>query len=263
MQSLLSIEWLKIRKYRTFWVLIGFFAFLLPFWNYQIANGVIHMGPPGMNILSQAYSFPSVWSNFGWWGSVFVLFLAILVITLTCNEFTFKTHRQNVIDGWSRLSFFHAKVLLVLALSIATTLFLFITGGVFGTIVSGSANDIFSDIKIVGYFFLLILNYLGAALLIALWIRRSGLAISLFLLYALIIEIAISSLVNHYSGTKYGNFLPLQSSDELLPFPLMRMAKGMMGVTPTLPDYSYVIATCIWCAVYYFAGRRIVLNKDL
>jgi ABC-2 type transport system permease protein len=261
--SLLAIEWLKIRRYRTFWVLIIFFMVLLPFWNYQIMNGVIKMGNDRVNILNQAYGFPSVWSNFGWWGSIFVLFLSILVITITCNEYTFRTHRQNVIDGWSRLNFFHAKVALVLALSLATTVFVFTTGGVFGTLVSGSASGLFSDLSDIGYFFLLVLNYLSAALFIALWIRRSGLAISLFLLYALIIEYAISASVNHYTNTKWGNLMPLQSSDELLPFPLMRMAEGMLGRTASLSDYAYVIATICWITIYYFAGRRIVLKRDM
>src|SRR5262245_35861746 len=113
MNNLLAIEWLKIRRYRAFWLLIGLFAVLLALWNYQISKGVVQMGAQGVNVLSNAYTFPDVWSNLGWWGGIFVLFLAILIITLTCNEFTFRTHRQNVIDGWSRLDFYHAKVALV------------------------------------------------------------------------------------------------------------------------------------------------------
>lgn len=261
--SLLAIEWLKIKRYRTFWVLIILFAFLLPFWNFQILNGIIRLGGDRVNLLNQAYNFPSVWANFGWWGSIFVLFLAILVITLTCNEYGFRTHRQNVIDGWRRLDFFHAKVALILALSIATTLFVFLIGAAFGISVSGSANGLFSNLTDLGYFFILVLNYLGAGLLIALLVRRSGLAISLYLLYALIIESAASAMFNHYSGTKWGNLLPLQSSDELLPFPMIRMASSMLGNVQPLPDYVYVVGSIVWIAVYYFAGRRIVLNRDM
>ena len=261
--NLLSVEWLKIRRYKTFWVLIGLFAILLPFWNYQILNGVIKMGDGGVNLFSQAYGFPGVWSNFGWWGSIFVLFLSILVMTLTCNEYTFRTHRQNVIDGWSRSEFFHAKVSLVLAMSIGTTLFVFIVGALFGIVVSGSASGIFNGIEELGYLFLLILNYLSAGLFIALWIRKSGLAISIFLLYALIIEVAVGATLNHTTGTKMGNFLPLQSSDELLPFPLMRMAGAMIGNSQPYPDYAYVIASVAWIAVYYFAARWMVLKRDM
>lgn len=221
------------------------------------------MGNDNINILNQAYGFPSVWANFGWWGSIFVLFLSILVITLTCNEYSFRTNRQNVIDGWSRLDFFHAKVYLVVALSMATTLFVFVVGALFGISVSGSVSALFSDLTGVAYFFILVLNYLGAALLVATWIRKSGLAISLFLLYALIIEVAVTATINHYTGTKYANLLPLQASDELLPFPLMRMAENMIGRTNSLSNYVYVIASVAWIGIYYFAGRTITIKRDL
>jgi ABC-type transport system involved in multi-copper enzyme maturation permease subunit len=258
--SLLSIEWLKIRRYRTFWVLIGLFVLLLALWNLQLARGVLDFDLP----IANDYSFPVAWENFGWWGSIFVLFLAILIITLTCNEYTFRTHRQNVIDGLSRLKFFHAKVALVLAISILVTALVFILGAAFGIHYSHGADKLTNGLKNVPYFFLLVLNYLGAALLVALLIRRSGLAISLFLLYALIAEIFLKFTLNHYMEVNWWNFLPLQSSDELLPFPLIRMGMKMANKKiETYPDYMYVIASIIWIAVYYFAARRIVLKRDM
>ncbi|MEO6832207.1 MAG: ABC transporter permease [Chitinophagaceae bacterium] len=261
--KLLSIEWLKIRRYRTFWILSALFLVFLPLWNYEIANGVVQMGGGGINILSQAYTFPEVWSNLGWWGSIFILFLAILIITLTCNEFTFKTNRQNVIDGWSRMDFFQSKVLLVLTFSLITTLFVFLLGVIFGLSKSGSATGMFNHLEALGYFFILSLNYLGAALFMALWIRKSGLTISLYLLYAMIIEYAAASIINHSTGTKIGNLLPLQASDELLPFPLMKMAQSMIGKTEGFSDYTYVIASLVWIAIYYFAARSMMLKRDL
>lgn len=258
--SLLSIEWLKIKRYRTFWVICGLFALMLPGWNLLITGGVLRMGPQGMNLLNQGYSFPAVWGNIGWWGSIFVMFQAICIITITCNEYSFRTHRQNVIDGWSRLNFFHAKAALVVALSVATTLFLIITGAAFGIVYSGSASDMFSGFLKVGYFFLLTLNYLGAGFFLAIWIRKSGLAIALFMMYCLIIEVAASAIFNYTTHTKWGNFLPLQASDELLPSPLAAIVSG--GVQP-VPDYAYLIATILWIGVYYFAGRSMVLNRDM
>src|SRR6185437_9546480 len=101
-------------------------------------------------------------------------------------------------------------------------------GIVFGGVNSGSLTGMFAEFQQVGYFFLLSLDYMGFALLIALWIRRSGLAIGLFLLYSLIIENMLKGIVNHYMDKPYGNLLPLQSSDELLPFPLLQITKVMI-----------------------------------
>lgn len=262
MRSSLAIEWLKIKKYRTFWVLIGFFLVLLPLFMYQIKNGMINVNDSGVNIFDSAYSFPGVWGNVGFWGSIFVMFLSILVIILTTNEYNFRTNRQNVIDGWSRLKFYHAKVALVLAISAIATLYVFLLGTLFGLgSGSGSAADMFVQIEKIGYFFILTVNYLSFGLLIGIWIRRSGLAIGLFLLYTLIIEATVKGLLNWKMDTKLGDYLPLQASDELLPLPLMKMAQALVGTDAT--SYNTLLLVSIgWIALYYFIGRRLLLRSD-
>jgi len=264
MNALLGIEWLKIKRYRTFWVLAGLFILLLPLWNYEVENGFIRLGggKDGINFLNSAYSFPQVWSNLGFWGSIFITFISILVIILTTNEYTYRTNRQNVIDGWSRMQFFHSKVLLVVVLSFLATLYLFVMGMLFGGVNSGSLNSLFSEFEKVGYFFLLSLDYLGFALIIAILIKKSGLAIGLFLLYSMIIENILKSVINHNLDKPYGNLLPLQASDELLPFPLLQMAKGMIPMGATLSMTTYAWMAIAWCILYYFAGRLILSKND-
>ncbi|MES2704559.1 MAG: ABC transporter permease [Bacteroidota bacterium] len=265
MGSLLAIEWLKIKRYRTFWVLVGLFALLLPLWNYSVANGFLKLGGSGkngMNFLNTAYSFPEVWSNVGFWGSIFILFLAILVIIVTTNENAYRTNRQNVIDGWKRIEFYHAKVQLVVALSVLVTVYYAILSIVFGIANSGSFSFSITDLRSISYFFLLSLDYLGLALFLSIWVRRSGLAIGLFLLYSMIIENIARGMINHYFDTPYGNLLPLQASDELLPFPLMMMTKALLNQVDKIANTTYLIATLCWCGVYYVAGRALLLRKD-
>ena len=264
MNGLLGIEWLKIKRYRTFWVLAGLYFILLPLWNYEVANGFIKMGggKNGINLLSSAYSFPQVWGNLGFWASIFITFISILIIILTTNEYGYRTNRQNVIDGWNRMQFFHAKVLLVISLSAIATLYLFILGLWFGRAHSGSFSNVTDELVQVGYFFLLSLDYLGFALLIAICIKRSGLAIGLFLLYSMIIENILKGIINHYSDKPIGNLLPLQASDELLPFPLLQMAKAIMPGGPTIAMNTYVIAAIAWCLIYYIIARVLLTKSD-
>lgn len=263
MNSILAIEWLKIKKYRTFWVLMIFFFALLPLWNIFIYKGFISSGPKGgFNMLSQAYSFPSVWSNFGFWGSIFILFPAILMVILTANEYGFRTHRQNVIDGWSRLQVFHAKYLVVVSLAAISTLYLFLTGALMGITVSGGTDFFTTDIRMIGYFFLLSLNYLSFAFFLTTLIRKSGLAIGLFLLYCLILENMLKGIMNWFLPVDYGNLLPLQASDELLPFPMLKMATGLLSDKAAIPDYVFVLASIGWCLIYYLIGRRLIVRRD-
>ncbi len=262
MTSLLAIEWLKLKRYKTCWILISFFIVLLPLWNYCIIEGMINMGAKGVNIFNPSYSFPAVWSNVGFWATLFVVLLSILVIIITTNEFTFRTHRQNVIDGWSRLQFFHAKVLLLIMLSLAATLYVFIVGAIFGYANSGSFNAMFNGTEKVFYFFLFTINYLSFALLAGILIRRSGLSIGMFLLYIFVIKNILTGILNYTSHDwNIGNYLPLQSGSELLPFPLFEMARAMIKQGPQ-PIASYVIASIAWAIIYYFTCRSILLKRD-
>jgi ABC-2 type transport system permease protein len=147
-------------------------------------------------------------------------------------------------------------------LSILLTVYLFILGVILGGFNSGSLGGLFSGLQQVAYFFLLSLDYLGFALFIALWIRRSGLAIGLFFLYSFIIENILKSIVNYFTDAPYGNLLPLQASDELLPFLLMQMAKTMMAGGATISMGVYTAVAMAWCVAYYFAGRALLIRND-
>ncbi len=261
MQKLLSIEWLKLKKYRTFRVLTILFLVLLPLWNWGIYNGMVSMGAGSFNILSQAYSFPSVWENLGFWAGIFVMFLSILMIILISNEYTFRTHRQNVIDGWSRMDFFHGKVALVLAGSVLATVFMVLIGLVAGLSVGGFSG-IDGGWEKVLFFFIYTVNYLGFAALLAFWLRRSGLAIGMFFLYSFIIENMVRGLINWKSPEPVGNFLPLQSSDQLLPFPILKAIGNMITKTSDFNVWLYVGVSCLWIGVYYLLGKRLVEKRD-
>lgn len=72
--KLLHIEWLKLRKYRAFWLLVSLFSGIFLLWNYAINNSFLKLGGGPVNLLSNSYSFPSVWINMGYIYSWFVLF---------------------------------------------------------------------------------------------------------------------------------------------------------------------------------------------
>ena len=74
------------------------------------------------NLLGSPFAFPDVWQTVSWNSTMLFIIPAILIITLTTNEFVYKTHRQNIIDGWSRKQFISVKLVEVLLLSVFTTL---------------------------------------------------------------------------------------------------------------------------------------------
>ncbi len=262
MQKLLAIEWLKIKNYRTFWVLSGLFTVLLLLWNYLVSQGVMKLGGGGdINILNVSYSFPSVWDNVGYWTKIFTGLMAIFIIILVTNEYQFRTNRQNIIDGWHRLSFFHAKWYVAFTMSISVTVYAFLLGVGFALVKGSSIADIGGHMEKLFYVFLLTLNYFSFAMTLSFFIKRSGMTIVIFLLYTYIIEIIIQQMLNWKISFKPGNYLPLQSSAELLNFPLMSTLQNMMGSTPQ-QDLPLVAASIIWIVIYYFTGRAKLLRSD-
>lgn len=259
MFHLLKIEWLKVKNYPTFWILIGLFAFFLPLFNYQFSS----RHAEGTELLGLGYDFPNVWSVFGFFTSCLVLFIAFLIIILITNEHRYRTNRQNVIDGWTRMQAFHAKCLMILMLAILTTLYSGLWSLIFGRIYGGSFDHFTEDIDRLFYLFILCLNYYGFAAMIAFLIKRSGLAMGIFLLYALIVENILRWQLKNFS---FGNFLPLQSSDELLPFSLFKQITAMSrgASAPELPSTTnYLIVSCIYIAIYYGISRYKLSKSDL
>lgn len=125
------------------------------------------------------YKFPYIWQNITYVAKFFSIFLAVIGIIFICNEFSYRTLRQGVINGLSRKEFLISKVLLILFLSAASTLFIFLTGVILGFLNTSSATitDVFSNANFLGLYFLQTYSYLSIAFFIAFWLKRSGLSI--------------------------------------------------------------------------------------
>src|ERR1700753_3570998 len=136
MLETLRIEWMKVRSYRTFWILLAITVLSIRGINYMLYNVMNNSFPKvkGRSILGSPFAFPDVWQTTSWNASLLFIIPAILIITLVTNEYTYKTHRQNIIDGWSRQQFVLVKMIEVLLLSVVCTIVVVITSIAFGVI---------------------------------------------------------------------------------------------------------------------------------
>ena len=158
MLRLLRIEWMKVKNYRTFWILLAISIIGMRAFNYVIYYFSDNTFPKvkGKSIFGTPFSFPDVWQTVSWISSILLMIPAILIITLSTNEFTYRTHRQNVIDGWSRNQFINVKLMEVFLLSLVMTLVVIITTIVFGYSnknVSASVS-VFNQSRFAGFFFI-------------------------------------------------------------------------------------------------------------
>jgi len=261
MLHLLKIEWLKIKSYRAFWVFAILYLasiFLVNYFGWSAQQRAFETTPGAEQALGNAYAFPRVWQTVGWMSSWLLYFPGMLMIMLMTNEFTFKTHRQNIIDGLSRQQFIGVKIALALLLAILITLINFATAFTFGKMTGTAFSS--TGMENVAYVFLQALAYIFFALLLAVFFRRSGLAIIIFILYGLIFEWLITGLLTFkFHLAPYSYFLPLQASDVLIPIPF-----GKKVFYPDTPSVlSLVLGLAVYLFLYLFFTRKKFVTDDL
>jgi len=262
MQHLLKIEWLKVKNYKAFWVFSILYSFSIlgiNYTGYYINELTVQNMPASQMILGSPYAFPKVWQTVGFMSSWLLYFPGILFIMLLTNEFNFKTHRQNIIDGWTRQQFVTVKFVFAILFSVVATFFNFLVALLFGFITTGSHFS-FQGFENVGYIFIQTIAYITFAMFLAVLFRKSGAAIAVFFLYGLIFEWLITVIINFkLELTPVGYFLPLQVTDVMLPIPF-----GNKVIYKDAPDvWILVIASIVYICGYYFFALKKFTKEDL
>jgi ABC-2 type transport system permease protein len=263
MFHLLHIEWLKLKNYRTFWILSILFVISIFGVNY-LAHEILSndmMKNPAMTFIigGPPFQFPQVWQSVAWVSGLILIIPGLLIVISITNEYSFKTHRQNIIDGMSRTQFILVKMLLALIISIISTLLVFITTIGFGLAEGGSTLS-FNGLNFIGYFFIQALNYSFVAILISLLLKRSGVSIGVYFLYAVIIENMLAGILNKYTN-HVGYYLPLRSANALIPFPFFRTLTRQLLYRP---ETMYLLLTVsIYMLFYFFFSKRKFETSDL
>ncbi len=268
MLNLLKVEWLKIKNYRTFWILLAMSLLCIPGLNYLIYDlmnnsfGKVN----GKAILGSPFAFPDAWQTITWNSGWLFILPAILIITLTTNEFTYKTHRQNIIDGWSRMQFITVKLFELLLLSLASTLVLILTVLAFGCIANkpGPGQSIWQESRYIIFYFIQMLSYSMIAFLLSMLIRRAGLAIGAFLIYKIAEKIVVGILRNKYDVTGV-DYLPEEVTNLLTPQPyghkVLQSSADVTSWEHHLP--VYLVVAVLYLVLYCVITGRRFTTSDL
>lgn len=270
--TLVRTEWLKMRKYNAFWWILGVVILSYPGINYMLYNIYLEItGQPTQFSqyakmgIGNPFTFPEAWHTIAYFSSWFVFIPAIVVIMFISNEYTFRTHRQNIIDGWSRKEFVTSKLVDVLLISfIVTVLYVIIA------LISGFANptigkdETWTQAYYTGLFFLQTFSQLSIAFLLGFLIKKAFLSLGIFLCYFLLIENFIVSYLN-WKGIDAARFFPLELSDRLIPAP------AFVGKTMSLEKYQrsldlipqHIILTLVLTAIIWWICYRVNSKRDL
>ena len=257
MLHLLKIEYKKIIPYTTFWVIFGLFFVFTPIVFYGAGQIKVEGFPIDFSTM---YNFPDVWNNVTYIGSWFNLLIGMLLVILVCNEFSFKTFRQQVIDGQSKADFIVSKILLMISFALISTTYLFILGALFGF--SSGGGEFLTDIKYLLIYFIQALGYMSIGLIVAVLIRSSAMSIIAF-----ICSILAESIIRALVPDSIDQYFPMKIISNLTPFPTPKgfMMEEMRNAV--ILDVMSLNTTLIIAVVYILAfwgiSYFILTKKDI
>lgn len=272
MLSLIKIEWLKIKRYPAFWWMFGIVVLAYPGFTTMVYQGFKEstakkdmVGNVAKMLLGNPFTFPEVWHTVAYFSSIFVLLPSILVIMLVTNEYTYKTHRQNIIDGWSRDQFIASKMFDVLIVSLVATVVYALVAFAFGCIADPDNIGMWSQqLQYVPLFLLQSFAQLSIAFLLGYLVRKAFIALGIFLFYYLILE-NIASVYASFKLNDIGRFLPFEMSDRLIPPPqFWGRLKGKASYDAALAAISeHILYTVLFTALIWFICFRVHKRRDL
>jgi ABC-type transport system involved in multi-copper enzyme maturation permease subunit len=276
LKNILQTEWLKVKNYTAFWLLISVAAISYPginaivYFTYDdITKGKTQGGAIAKMILGNPFNFPETFHTTAYLSSFFTFIPAIVVIMLITNEYTFKTHRQNIIDGWQKKTFIWGKFVSVALVTFIVSLFFMLVAIILGILATKTYTlaGIFGQSKYILLFSLQVFYQLSIAFLIGLLIRKAFIAYGIFIFYSFIVEnimVAFFKLKAVKFGQDFGRLLPMEISDRMIPVPAFLGKFDEAGYkAANAAVNTHVLYTIILTFLIWFLSFTLFKKRDL
>ena len=271
LSMLLRIELLKTVKRRAFWVAVGIFAAIQ---TISTVDGV----RTAQRYPNMTFALPDSWPDilFGASGPA-LFFAAVVMILLFAPEFSWRTGRQNVIDGLSKERLYAAKVIVLaglVLLFLATPIVIGVGGTLFSPSEGGPQIIRSTDLSFMGGSALNLLLFGSAALMLSALVRSAGPALGVLFLYV-IIEQAIGELIGRGSETIRGvtEYLPFNVAQDLgenlVHYPEALAAQNALRAERGLPPLEFLdvkvlaIAALAYTAIFLVIAFLSMRKRDL
>lgn len=280
MLRLLTIEYYKLKHNKTSRVLIlGYFILLsaialLASIKFNLFGAEFRLADQGI------FNFPYIWHFNTYIAAILKFFLAVVIVSMTANEYSNRTLKQNLIDGLSKKEFILSKFITVIVFSAISTFFIFVVSLLLGLYFSdfNEFSIITQDLEYLLAFFLKLVGFFSFCLFLGILIKRSAFAIG-FLLFWYFIE-GIIQLITLFFENKYEmeglrssvvQFLPLESMSNLIEQPFTRLNVIQTAANQLQTDigfdstvYWYEIAiVSVWIFLFIYGSLALLKKRDL
>ncbi len=208
------------------------------------------------------------------------IFGSVLLILLVASEFSWRTARQNVIDGLSKEAWFRGKVGLLVALALlffvvqVGTGLAFAAAGTEGLTASALVPGGFR-VSAAGGFLLGFLGYGSLALAAALAVRGTGASLGVWFLYVAFVERLLRQGLEELGGAagEAARYLPVHVFEQLFsyvqhdPVALGRAisrAAAAGGTPPEAWSWPVLLAAAVgWIVLLIGASHLVFRRRDL
>lgn len=277
MKRLLQIELIKLWNNRASKTLIyGYFILLTSI--ALIAAIKFDIGPIKFHLAEQGiFNFPYIWHFNTFVAALLKIFLAIIIVSMMSNEYTYKTIKQNLIDGLSKKEFIASKFLTVVLFSLMSTGFVFVTSLILGSIYSDytEIGIVFSDLRFLVAYFIKLLGFFSFCIFIGILVKRSAFALGFLILWQMFEGFTRGmirwKLFDGDTTDAIMGFFPLNAMFNVLKEPFTRLSAVQsvanqigeeiaLDYGTTLLDMLIVIA---WTAIFIWGSYAILKKRDL
>jgi len=278
MNRLISIELQKIWKNKaskvltlTYFILLSFIALIASI-KFNLGIFKFHLAEMGI------FNFPFIWHFNTFIAAFLKFFLAIVIVSMMANEYSYGTLKQNLIDGLSKKEFILSKFLTVVLFALCSTIFVFVMSLILGLCFSSytEVGIIFTDLEYLLAFFVKLTGFFSFCLFLGILVKRSAFALGFLLVWS-IIEGIIKGLLafkifpDSNTDDYIMQFLPLEAMSNLIiePFSRLSVIKTIgtqIGVEGT-KDYGVhslsVLIVLAWTFLFVYFSYKLLKSRDL
>jgi ABC-2 type transport system permease protein len=257
------LELFKMRKRLAAWVAYLSFCLLTTMAFGGLFYAARHS--PGRGYFGFPNALPTILS--GGNTSIASVFAVVLIVLMVCNEFDWKTSRQNIIDGLSKPQWFAGKALLIPTVVVILYLVILAIGGTLAFIGTSGSHphgvDPTSSYILAACGALLAMACNGSvALLIALSVRSTGPALAVALIYQVFDSIGANALRGLHLQA-IARFLPLQVHNALMVYAqYLPQGAGARGAADWQTGILF-LAGIAWVVVLLGVSYRVYMKRDL
>lgn len=279
MIRLLQLEWIKlwnngISRFLivTYFVLITSVA-LLTTVKFDFGAVKFHLAEEGI------FNFPFIWHFNSYLAAFLKIFFAVVIVALIGNEYSYRTLKQNLIDGLSKAEFLLSKVYMILAFVGVSTLFLFLTSLILGLIYSDYTefSIIVMDLDYMLAYAVKLFGFFSFCLFLSVFIKRSAFALGLLFFWQFLEGIlwvwAWSRLKNDawIQPEQLMQFFPMQAMSNVIDEPFTRLSAvrniasqiGQEVAQHPGVQYGELLIVLLWSAVFIGGAYKILQKRDL